>query len=146
MYKCILVPLDGSKKAEAILPHVEEIALLFHAKLVFLQMVEMPPLMMGSETPYLEGFQEEMEEIAKQAQIYLGTLKGEFREKGVQAKVRVVHGPVVDGIINTAESENADLIAMTSHGRTGLAKVFYGSVAAGVMHRIDRPLLIIRSV
>ncbi len=145
MYKCILVPLDGSKKAEFILPHVEEIALSFKAKLVFLQMIEMPPMMMGSETPYLEGFQAEMEEMARQAELYLDTVKGEFREKGIKAKVRVLHGPVVEGIINTAESENADLIAIASHGRTGLSKVFYGSVAAGVMHRIDRPLLLIRS-
>ena len=145
MYKCILVPLDGSKKAEAILPHVEEIALNFHAKLVFMQMVEMPPMMMGSEAPYLEEFQSEMEEVTKQAELYLKTVNGEFREKGIQSKILVSHGPVVDGIINTAESESADLIAMASHGRSGLSKVFYGSVAAGVLHRIDRPLLIIRS-
>ncbi len=145
MYKCILVPLDGSKKAETVLPHVEEIALNFHAKLVFMQMVEMPPMMMGSEAPYLEEFQAEMEEVAKQAELYLKTVSGEFREKGIQSKILVSHGPVVDGIINTAKSESADLIAMASHGRSGLSKVFYGSVAAGVLHRIDRPLLIIRS-
>ncbi len=145
MYKCILVPLDGSRKAEAILPHVEELALNFKAKLVFLQMVEMPPMMMGSETPYLEGFQAEMEEMAKQAELYLETIKGEFREKGIKAKIRVLHGPAVEGIINSAESESADLIAMASHGRTGLVKVFYGSVTAGVMHKTDRPLLLVRS-
>ncbi len=145
MYKRILVPLDGSKRAEAILPHVEEIALNFHSKLIFMQMVEMPPMMMGSEAPYLEGFQMEMEEVANQAELYLETVSGEFREKGIQSKTIISHGPVVDGIINTAESESADLIAMASHGRTGLSKVFYGSVAAGIMHRIDRPLLIVRS-
>ena len=44
-----------------------------------------------------------------------------------------------------AARENADLIAMASHGRTGLGRVFYGSVAAGVLHRADRPLLLIRA-
>ena len=53
--------------------------------------------------------------------------------------------PFVEAIIKTAEREKADLIALTSHGRTGLSRVFYGSVAAGVLHRIDRPLLLIRS-
>jgi len=43
------------------------------------------------------------------------------------------------------EREGADLIAMASHGRTGLARVFYGSVAAGILHKVDRPLLLIRS-
>ena len=39
----------------------------------------------------------------------------------------------------------ADLIAMASHGRTGMSQVFYGSVAAGVLHRVDRPLLLVRA-
>jgi nucleotide-binding universal stress UspA family protein len=52
---------------------------------------------------------------------------------------------VVEGIIAVAASEEVDLIAMASHGRGGLARVFYGSVAAGVLQRIDRPLLLIRS-
>jgi nucleotide-binding universal stress UspA family protein len=51
----------------------------------------------------------------------------------------------VEAIIDAAEREGADLIALASHGRTGLANVFYGSVAAGVLHRIDRPLLLVRS-
>jgi nucleotide-binding universal stress UspA family protein len=52
---------------------------------------------------------------------------------------------VVETIILCAQRESADLIALASHGRGGLAGVFYGSVAAGLLHRVDRPLLIIRS-
>ena len=146
MYHSILVPLDGSKRAEAILPHVEELASRFEAKVVFLQVVDPPPIITDSEVPYLDGFQEQMEEMTKQADLYLKSVSGEFREKGIQSKMRVSHGPVVDGILNTAESENADLIAIASHGRTGLSRVFYGSVAVGVLHRADRPLLVVRSV
>ena len=51
--------------------------------------------------------------------------------------------PVI--ICQTAEQENVDLIAMASHGRTAAARFFYGSVAAGVLNRIDRPLRMIRS-
>lgn len=145
MYQCILVPLDGSKRAEAILAHVEELASRFEAKVVFLQVVEPPPIMMDSETPYLEGFQQQMEAMTKQAELYLETVNGEFREKGIQSKIHVSHGPVVDGILNTAESESADLIAIASHGRSGLSRVFYGSMAVGVLHRADRPLLVVRS-
>jgi len=57
--------------------------------------------------------------------------------------MRVVQGPVAEAIINAAESEGVDLIALASHGRSGLSRVFYGSVAAGVLHRIDQPLLLI---
>ena len=145
MYHCILVPLDGSKRAEAILPHVEELAMGLGAKLIFLQVVEPPPIITDSEAPYLEGFQEQIEEMTKQAGVYLKGVHGEFREKGIESRVQVSHGPVVKGVINIAESQNADLIAIASHGRNNLSKVFYGSVAAGILHRADRPLLVIRS-
>lgn len=145
MYKCILIPLDGSKRAEAILPHVEELARNFHSKLIFMQVVEPPSIIMGPNTTYLNVFQEEMEEKAKQAKLYLEALNGEFLEKGIRSKIQISDGPVVDCILNTAESEHADLIAIASHGRNGLSRVFYGSVAVGVLHRADRPLLVIRS-
>ena len=51
----------------------------------------------------------------------------------------------MQAITKIAEREGVDLIAMASHGWTGLSQVFYGSVTAGVLHRIDRPLLLIRS-
>lgn len=59
--------------------------------------------------------------------------------------VVVEEGSPARVISEVAERENVDLVAMASHGLSGLARVFYGSVAAGVLHRIDRPLLIIRS-
>ena len=90
-------------------------------------------------------YQQKFEQWTTQAESYLAGLQGEFREKGIEAQARVVHGPVVEAIIKAAEREDADLIAMASHGRSGLAQVFYGSVAAGVLHRADRPLLLIRS-
>ena len=57
----------------------------------------------------------------------------------------VAKGPAVERILQIAEEENADLIAMASHGGGGLTRVFYGSVAAGVLNRANRPLLVIRS-
>ena len=145
MYNTILVPLDGSKRAEAILPHAEALAQCHGAKVVFLQVVEPSSLLGGSEDNYLQWYQEQLERETKVAETYLAGLEGEFREKGIEARVRVVHGPVVEAIINAAERENADLIVLASHGRSGLSRVFYGSVAAGILHRADRPLLIIRS-
>jgi nucleotide-binding universal stress UspA family protein len=150
VYHCILVPLDGSKRAEAILPHVEELATGFDARVIFLHVVEPPQIItdsdiIGSEVSYLNGFQEQMKEMTKQAVLYLESVQGKLKEKGIESKVKVNHGPVVEGIINTAKSQDADLIAITSHGRSGLSRVFYGSVAAGILHRADRPLLVIRS-
>ena len=145
MYNTILVPLDGSKRAEAILPHVEELAQRYDARVIFLQVVESIPIIVGPEGALVALRQEELERRTKQAESYLAALQGEFRKKGIEARTRVAYGPVVEAIINAAEREGADLIAIASHGRSGLSQVFYGSVAAGVLHRVDRPLLLVRS-
>ena len=144
MYKTILAPLDGSKRAEAILPHLEELARANGSKVVFMQAVELA--LIAAEAKFASQTKSAYEVLEKQAADYLAGLKGEFREKGIDASTVVALSPVVEAIISTAERENADLIAIASHGRTGLSRVFYGSVAAGVLHQIDRPLLLIRSV
>jgi nucleotide-binding universal stress UspA family protein len=144
IYKAILVPLDGSKRAERILKHVEELAHCFNAKVIFLQVVSYPSLVGYDETEILL-YRHDIEQLTMQAESYLNSLKGEFREKGIDAKTCVVGGSVVRQIIDCALKENTDLVAMASHGRTGLARAFYGSVTAGVLNLIDRPLIIIRS-
>lgn len=144
MYRSILVPLDGSKRAETILPHVEEMAQRFKAKIILLGVVS--PFIIGHEAIYPIFDEETYEQQIKQMKAYLTAHKGKLHERGIEAQINVGYKYIVDEIIDTAERENVDLIAMTSHGRTGLSHVFYGSVAAGVLHRVDRPLLLIRSV
>ena len=144
MYQKILVPLDGSKRAERILPHVEEMAKRYKAKVIFLQVIEYKAIP-TSEGAYINLTEQEFDEAKKQAETHLSGIQGEFREKNIESRTRVLYGPVVEGIINMAAQEGVDLIALASHGRGGLARVFYGSVAAGLLHRVDRPLLIIRS-
>ena len=145
MYKTILVPLDGSKRAEAILPHVEELAQRFGAKVIFLR-IEEDVMMLGyDEVVDLSAYQQNRDRRKKDAESYLAGLEGVLKEKNISAKRIVSFGSVVQSILDTAEREGADLIAMASHGRSSLSRVFYGSVAAGVLHRVDRPLLIIRS-
>jgi nucleotide-binding universal stress UspA family protein len=144
MYNTILVPLDGSKRAEVILPHVEDLAGRYGATVIFLQVVEPVPLNVGLKGAYTV-LREESERRTEQAESYLAALRGEYREKGIEVRMHVVYGSAVEAITKTAEREGADLIAIASHGRSGLSQVFYGSVAAGVLHRVDRPLLLIRS-
>lgn len=148
MYKKILIPLDGSKRAEAILPHAEELANCFDANIIFLEIIE--PFNVYSTShgymPQLELERYKQEILIPKIETYLANLVGKFREKKIAAQSIVEEGIVVSTIIKVAEQEGVDLIAMASHGRTGLPHVFYGSVAAGVLHRIDRPLLLIRAV
>ena len=146
MYKTILVPLDGSKRAEAILPHVEELAQRYEASVVFVQVLEPIPYVAGPEGPPITLWEQGLEQRRTDAEKYLKARRGEFREKGIESRGLVFQGPVVEAITDAAEREGADLIAIASHGRTGLSQCFYGSVAAGVLHRVDRPLLVVRSL
>jgi nucleotide-binding universal stress UspA family protein len=144
MYHKILVPLDGSKRAERILPHVEELAKRYKSKVIFLQVVENKAVP-TTEGAFINLTDQEFDQAKKRAETHLAGIQGEFREKNIESKTHVIYGPAVEGIINIAAREGVDLIALASHGRGGLSRVFYGSVAAGLLHRVDRPLLIIRS-
>jgi len=146
MYKKLLVPLDASKRAEAILPHAESLAKGFGAKVIFL-FVEEPPMMLEhDEVVDQEKLAKQMALKRKEVQSYFDGIIERWRAKGITAEVLYGHGPVVKTIIDTAQREEVDLVAMASHGRSGLSRAFYGSVAAGVLHQIDRPLLLIRSL
>ncbi len=144
MYSSILVPLDGSERAEAILSHVEDIAERYKAKVILLSVIEPTQTIVAPDGIYIPS-EDIVAERQKAVESYITDKQNALSEKSIETKVLLAYGRVVDEIINVAQDEGADLVAMTSHGRTGLARVFYGSVAAGVLHRIDRPLLLIRA-
>jgi nucleotide-binding universal stress UspA family protein len=145
MYKTILVPLDGSKRAEAILPHVENLSLSLSAKVILFKVAEPSLMLEYDEVIDMSTYLEKSDKQKKDAEYYLTSLQEKFRAKGIEAQILIGHGPVVKAIIDAAEQQNAKLVAMASHGHGGLLRTFYGSVAAGVLQRIDRPLLLIRS-
>ena len=145
MYKRILVPLDGSKRAEAVLRHVEELAHRCQATVTLLRVVDMAAPIGAAEGAYAGLRQRELEQKAQKARGYLLPLQGTFREKGIDAHIAVAYGRPVDAILETAAKDNVDLVAIASHGRGGLSRVFYGSVAAGLLQRANRPLLLIPS-
>lgn len=145
MYKKILVPLDGSKRAEAILPHVENLSICFNGEVIFF-IVEEPALILEyDEVVDMPNYLAERDEQKKKTESYLSSLQERFQAKGIKVRSLIGQGQVVKAIIDTAEQENVELVAMASHGRSGLSRTFYGSIAAGVLQRIDRPLLLIRS-
>lgn len=145
MFSKILVPLDGSKRGETILPYAGQLAQQNDATIVLLQVLEPSAALVTpyDMVPYFDA--EAMKQRKQEASTYLAGLGGELRAEGIQVKKCVEQGPVVRTILDVAERESVKMIAMASHGRTGLARVFYGSVAAGVLHRADRPLLIVRA-
>jgi len=145
MYKKILVPLDGSHRSEKILPHVEALAERYGCEVIFLRVVRYPQLN-AYNSMELGTYHKNCEEIVESTRAQLNLLAGEFREKGIDTDIHVTAGSIVREIVDMAVSEDVDLITMSSHGRSGLSRVFYGSVAAGVLHQIDRPILMIRSL
>ncbi len=143
MYKKILVPVDGSKRAEMILSHVEALALHHNAKIIFLTVFQ-PSKQISHDKYELKAFGEQFKQLRQKNEAYLKGLAGEFREKGIMVQTHVTTGRIVKEIMDFADKEDVDLIAMCSHGRGGLTRLFYGSVAAGLLSRADRPLLIVR--
>ena len=145
MYQKILVPLDGSERAAKILPHVENLATIHTSQIILMRVVHTTILDDGYKNILYQESMAATEKVMHEAEKYLESVAAGLKHKGFSVQSLIRSGPVVNTILDTAVKENADLIAMASHGRSGLARVFYGSVAAGVIQHIDRPLLLIRS-
>jgi nucleotide-binding universal stress UspA family protein len=144
MYEKILVPLDGSKRAEMILPHVEDMASRYQAEVILLNSIEhfFSP---NGEGIFIEFSIDDFNREQYEAYFYLRKIAEDFAGKKIKAEIRLAAGPPVDAIIETANKDNVDLIAMASDGGGASSRVIYGSVSAGVLNKVDRSLLIIRS-
>lgn len=145
MYQTILVPLDGSKRAEAILSHAELIGEQNSATVVFLKVEDEPISLHRDEVIDMVEYHSMFERQKARSQSYLATIQSRFSERNIQTDIRLVYGPVVKSILETASDVDADLIAMATHGWSGLTRVSYGSVAAGVLQAAEIPILLIRS-
>jgi nucleotide-binding universal stress UspA family protein len=152
MYKKILVPLDGSKRAEKIFPHVLNVCDPHQGKVLLLHVLDAPLVVptstvtMGpAETDQMVDVEDVLERTRTQAHDYLKRKEAELKAKGVQCEIAIEHGPAVERIAHVAQERKVDLVAIASHGHSGLSRVFFGSVAAGVLHRVEHPLLIIRT-
>lgn len=144
MYKKILVPLDGSKRAEMILPHVENLASMYQSTVFLLTALEYN-FSLGIESAFIKPVEKEFDLQQEKAESYLNKIAGRLTSKKIATKTQLTSCGAISSIIEAAKTYNVDLIAMASHGRGALTRVFYGSVASGVLNRVDRPLLIVRS-
>ena len=141
----ILVPLDGSEMAQQVLPPVTSVAQAVGAEVFLFQVaVDQPASMLGSEWFYLpaKGLSEEEE---REAQAYLERVADSLREGGIRVFTGTQIGPVVESIMEYAEANGIDLIAMCTHGRTGLARWTLGSVADRVLRAGSTPMLLVRA-
>ncbi len=150
MLKKILVPLDGSKVAEAVLPYVEELVsglargmkgevTLFHVLSPTYYVVAGEA---GAPVPYTEA---EIEQIKKKTVVYLGKAGEGLKSKGAIVECKVGVGKAAEEINKAAEEISADLVAMSTHGRSGLSRWAFGSVTDRVLRGGNRPILMVRA-
>jgi nucleotide-binding universal stress UspA family protein len=140
-----LIPLDGSERAERVLPHAQDLARKFGSKLLLLQVVDPFAEVDWADESEPRTLEQKTERMVADAESYLTDLQHRLEKTGVEARACVETGAVVRWILEVARREAVELIAMTSHGRTGLARVFYGSVTTGILHQTERPLLLVRA-
>jgi nucleotide-binding universal stress UspA family protein len=142
MFRKILVPLDGSPLAEAVLPYVRELALCTNSEIVLLRVATYPVYDYSVTEPSLIiGLRENM---LAEASSYINNLASALTRDGFNVTSEVAEGPVVEAIVSYVASVSADLIAMSTHGRTGIQRMFLGSVANRVVHESTVPVLLIR--
>lgn len=144
MYKRILLPLDGSKLAEAALPHATHLAQRFGSELVLLRAVVSPYAIVAPDL-VLAGTDPDLRELAAHAEQYLESVAGQLRAQGLQVRTVVCEGPVAESILEHAATLGVDLIVMSTHGRGGVLRWVYGSVAERVLQGSTCPILLIRS-
>jgi nucleotide-binding universal stress UspA family protein len=142
MYKRVLVPLDGSRVAEGILPLVLLITGPLDLEVVLVRVV--PPI-----TPQaLEGIGPFMVDVVatrlEEAREYLAGVAANLRKHGVRAMTEARTGEPVTELVAAAREPGADLIAMTTHGRSGFGRMLFGSVAEAVLRQAKVPVLMMR--
>jgi nucleotide-binding universal stress UspA family protein len=151
MYKKIMVPLDGSKLAESVLPHVEAIAKGTNAEEVILASVTERVPSYRPVTDYSQPTEEELVpeavgKMEKQAQRYLNRVAKMLEAKGIKTETLVLLGNPAEEITFSAEHYGVDLIIMASHGRSGISRWTHGSVADKVFRASGVPVLMIRAL
>jgi nucleotide-binding universal stress UspA family protein len=147
MYKKVLVPLDGSELAECVLPHVEAIAGGCSTEVViFFRVVE--PVIMPSAYYGPDLSAEELTRLNSEHQAaakkYIDDLVGRTKYSGVKVEGKTALGRPAELIADFAKDNGVDLITIATHGRSGVSRWVWGSVAERVLRSACVPVLMIR--
>lgn len=141
MYKKILVPLDGSPLAEAVLPHAEALAKSEHAEIILLRIPNVPTSEFLARDPMIaEVIYKDME---KESEDYVHNKVAELKKGNIKVTGITKDGPVPETILDVADETHADMIAMSTHGRTGISRWLMGSVADKIIHHAHIPVMLI---
>jgi nucleotide-binding universal stress UspA family protein len=155
-YQKILVALDGSPLAEEVLPHAAALAAKLDAELVLLQVTAglTEDLREAAPTGASETAGEVSVDVARRrhsaekasAEAYLGRTQQQLIDKGLKVTYTVEEGDPSRAIVEKAKQTGSGLIAMSTHGRTGLGRALLGSVSDEVLRTSGLPVLLVRPV
>ncbi|MFN3567809.1 MAG: universal stress protein [Caldimicrobium sp.] len=139
-FKKILVPVDGSKYSEEAVQRAIDFATYFKSSITLLSVVEIP-------IEFYETFAEiskVVEHIKLEMEEFLRKMKMKFTEKNLEVKSILLEGIIKEKILDVAKEEEADLIIMGSHGKTGLKRLLMGSTTEKVLNLWDKPVLVVK--
>ena len=142
MYKRVLIPLDGSTLAEGIVPFILDIAGPLDLDLVLVRVQQ--PIAPQAIEGTLHFTVDDIAARLKAAREYLARVAADLRGRGLRVTTDARYGEPVAEIVAAARETGAGMIAMTTHGRSGLSKLVFGSVAEAVLRRAAIPVLMMR--
>ncbi len=149
MYKHIMVPLDGSELAECVLGHVIDIAKSCQSPRVTLVRVVTPIRLYGSEmetTLSADELQKLENASVSDAETYLAKVGQQLKRNGIDVRTEVRFGNVVEHLVDFADKNGVDLIVIATHGRSGVSRWVWGSVAERILRSARVPVLMVRPV
>ena len=146
-YQKIIVPMDGSQLAECVLPHVEAIALACQVGAVELvRVVPLVELHIKGGMPVSDSQEKELnEEAVEEAKTYLNKVKKILAKKGIPVTTKVLTGPTAKVLADYIDKSGADLVIISTHGRSGPSRWVWGSIADRLLHSTCTPILMIRA-
>ena len=143
--RTILVPVDFSACSLFVTRQTAELAARLSARLVVLHVAELPAGVSRDTRVRPEGVEQSAHDyLSSDARERLAPFVAAARELGATAEVHVEFGHVVPTILRVADASGADMIVISTHGRTGLARVVLGSVAEGVARQAHVPVMLMR--
>ncbi len=148
MFNHLLVPLDGSHLAEAALPAAMELATKFNSKITLVWVIQPPHLIMtaANGSIYAQLLTKMRNQSEQDAHVYLRGHQGSLRQQGYTVTASVTVGEnVADALLDVASSLEVDTIVMSTHGRGGISRWVFGSVADKVLRHAEVPVLLIRA-
>jgi nucleotide-binding universal stress UspA family protein len=144
VFESILVCLDGSKFSEAILPHALEIAEHFHSRVMLLNVIGVPSVLVGLGKTELELSEStRFTESERKVYDYLEDITETWREKGLDVECASVKGTIEESIITYARAYNVNLIALATHDRGALSRLIAKSTTDFVLRKSGIPVLAI---